>query len=155
MKQVVQYVSGGRTVLEDVPNPAVGNGQVLVSVAASLISAGTERYVVDLARKNILQKAMARPDDVKRVFQKIRQEGLAQTVSQVRAKLDEGMPLGYSASGVIQTAGRDVQEFKPGDRVAVAAPHASLVTVAPTLCAAIPDGVSFEDAAYTSVAAFA
>jgi len=155
MKQVVQYVSGGRTVLEDLPNPAVGNGQVRVTVAASLISAGTERYVVDLARKNILQKALARPDDVKRVFQKIRQEGLAQTVGQVRAKLDEGMPLGYSAAGVVQTAGRDVQEFKPGDRVAVAAPHASIVTVAPTLCAAIPDGVSFEDAAYTSVAAIA
>ena len=83
MKQVVQYVSGGRTVLEDVPNPAVGNGQLLVSVAASLISAGTEKYVVDLARKNIFQKALARPDDVRRVLQKVRQEGLAQTVSQV------------------------------------------------------------------------
>src|SRR5215471_8509592 len=115
MKQVVQYVSGGRTVLEDVPNPAVGNAQLLVSVAASLISAGTEKYVVDLARKNILQKALARPDDVRRVLQKVRQEGLAQTLGQVRAKLDEGMPLGYSASGVIQNAGRDVQEFKPGD----------------------------------------
>ena len=155
MKQVVQYVSGGRTVLEDVPSPAVGHAQLLVSVAASLISAGTEKYVIDLARKNIFQKALARPDDVRRVLQKVRQEGLAQTVSQVRAKLDEGMPLGYSASGVVQNAGRDVQEFKPGDRVAVAAPHASLVTVAPTLCGAIPDGVSFEDAAYTSVAAIA
>jgi len=155
MKQVVQYVSGGRTVLEELPNPSAGHAQVLVAVAASLISAGTERYVVDLARKNIVQKAMARPDDVKRVLQKIRSEGFANTVSQVRAKLDEGMPLGYSASGVVVSCGRDVQEFKPGDRIAVAAPHASLVTASPTLCAAIPDHLTFEEAAYTSVAAIA
>ena len=155
MKQVVQYVSGGRTVLEDVPAPVVDNTQVLVAVAASLISAGTERYVVDLARKNLVQKALARPDQVTRVLQKIRQEGLAQTANQVRAKLDEGMPLGYSASGVVLSAGRDVQDFKPGDRVAVVAPHASLVSVCATLCAAVPDNVSLEAAAYTSVSAIA
>src|SRR5262249_47746657 len=146
MKQIVQHVSGGRTILADVPAPSPDATQVLVAVAASLISAGTERYVVDLARKNILQKALARPNDVKRVLNKIREEGLAQTATQVRAKLNEVMPLGYSAAGVVVSAGRHVQDLKPGDRVAVAAPHASLVTAGATLCARIPDEVSFEAA---------
>ncbi|HZR24004.1 MAG TPA: bi-domain-containing oxidoreductase [Vicinamibacterales bacterium] len=155
MKQIVQYVSGGVTAVEEVPAPLVTDTQVLVAGRASLISAGTERYVVDLARKSLMQKALARPDHVKRVLQKIRQEGIAQTARQVRAKLDDAMPLGYSASGVVLAAGRQVQAFKPGDRVAVAAPHASVVVAGVNLCAAIPDGVSFEAAAYTSVAAIA
>ena len=103
-------------------------------------SVGTERYVVDLARQSLLAKARQRPDHVKRVMQKIRQEGLAQTVTQVRGKLDEPMPLGYSASGTVIACGREVQSIKPGDRVAVAAPHASIVTIGQNLCAVVPPG---------------
>src|SRR5216683_2432459 len=75
MKQVVQQISDGRTIVQDVPHPLCSTAQVLLAEAASLISAGTERYVVDLARKSLLQKARARPDHVARVLQKIRQEG--------------------------------------------------------------------------------
>jgi predicted dehydrogenase/threonine dehydrogenase-like Zn-dependent dehydrogenase len=128
---------------------------VLVTVEKSLVSAGTERYVVDLARKSLLEKARARPDHVRRVLEKVRQEGLWQTLTQVRAKLDEPMPLGYSTSGTVLACGRAVQTLKPGDRVAAAAPHASLVSIGHNLCARIPDGVNFDRAAYTGVGAIA
>jgi threonine dehydrogenase-like Zn-dependent dehydrogenase len=108
--------------------------------------------VVDLARKSLVGKARQRPDQVKRVLQKIASEGLLTTLQQVRAKLDEPMPLGYSTAGVVLESGRGVSEFKPGDRVATAGPHAGGVAIGRNLCARIPDGVSFEQAAYTSVA---
>ena len=155
MKQVVQSVRGGATRVTDVPDPVVQPGQVLVATAASLISAGTEKYVVDLAQKSLLGKAKARPDQVRRVLQKIREEGLRTVVTQVQAKLDETMPLGYSSAGIVIACGRGVRELKPGDRVATAAPHAGIVSVPHNLVARIPDNVTFEQAAYTSVAAIA
>lgn len=109
--------------------------------------------MVDLARKSLLGKARQRPDHVRRVVQKIKQEGLLPTLSQVFAKLDEPMPLGYSSAGIVLECGQGVQEFKPGDRVAMAGPHAGVVSVGRNLCAKIPSGVTFEQAAYTSVAA--
>lgn len=155
MHQVFQDVGRGTTVVRRLPEPLCGPAQVLVAVEASLVSAGTERYIVDLARMNLLQKARARPDHVRRVLEKVRQEGLAQTLTQVRAKLDEPMPLGYSASGTVVACGRAVQMLKPGDRVAAAAPHASVVSIGPNLCARIPEGVTFDRAAYAGVGAIA
>src|SRR4051794_11827664 len=152
MKQVVQEVRSGATTVREIPAPIAAQGQVIVANAASLVSAGTERYVVELARKSLLGKARERPDHVKRVLQKIKDEGLLATFQQVTAKLDEPMPLGYSSAGVVLECGRGVQELKPGDRVATAGPHAGVVSVGRNLCAHIPEGVSFEQAAYTSVA---
>jgi threonine dehydrogenase-like Zn-dependent dehydrogenase len=153
MKQVVQEVRSGRTTVREIPAPIALPGHVVVATAASLLSAGTERYVVELARKSLLGKARQRPDHVRRVLQKLKQEGLASTFQQVVAKLDEPMALGYSAAGVVLECGRGVQAFKPGDRVAAAGPHAGVLSVGQNVCARIPDGVSFEQAAYTSVAA--
>ncbi|EYF03871.1 bi-domain-containing oxidoreductase [Chondromyces apiculatus] len=155
MKQVVQEVRSGRTTVREIPAPIAGPGQVVVGTMASLLSAGTERYVVELARKSLLGKARQRPDQVRRVLEKVRQEGLVTTFHQVVAKLDEPMPLGYSAAGVVLELGRGVSHLKPGDRVAVAGPHAGVVAVGTNLCARIPDEVSFEQAAYTSVGAIA
>ena len=153
MRQVVQEIRSGKTTVRTIPDPIAAPGQVLVGTVASLVSAGTERYVVDLAKKSLIGKARARPDQVRRVLEKVRQEGLASTATQVLAKLDEPMPLGYSSAGVVLECGRGVQEFKPGDRVACAGPHAGIVSVSRNLCARIPEGVTFEQAAYTSVAA--
>lgn len=153
MQQVIQHPGSGLTEVAAVPAPALFASEVLVAVAASAISAGTEHYVVDLSRKSLLGKARQRPADVKRVLQKIRNEGLRTTLAQVSAKLDQPIPLGYSAAGVVVECGADVEEFKPGDRVAAVAPHAALSAVGRNLCAAIPDGVSFEAAAYSSIAA--
>lgn len=153
MKQVTQDVRKGTTAIREIPAASVGQGQVVVAVAASLISAGTERTVIELARKSLVGKARQRPDHVRRVLQKIREEGLAATLSQVQAKLDEPMPLGYSAAGRVIACGPRVQRFKPGDRVAAAVPHAEVAAIGQNLCAGIPANVTFEQAAYTSVAA--
>jgi predicted dehydrogenase len=152
MQQVVQEVRSGATTVREIPDPVAGTGQVVVATAASLVSAGTERYVVELARKSLLGKARERPDHVRRVLQKLKSEGLVTTAQQVMAKLDEPMPLGYSAAGVVLECGRGVQGFKPGDRVAAAGPHAGVVAVSKLLAARIPDNVTFEQAAYTAVA---
>jgi len=151
--QVVQDVRNGTTGVRELPDPIALPGHVLVNTICSVVSAGTERYVVDLARKSLLGKALARPDHVRRVWQKVKQEGLITTMSQVSAKLDEPMPLGYSSAGVVIECGRGVQEFKPGDRVALAGPHAGVVAIGRNLCARMPEGVTFEQAAYTSIAA--
>src|SRR5215475_3719976 len=123
MIQVVQDVRNGITEVREIPDPISMRGHVVVQTKASVVSAGTERYVIDLARKSLLGKARERPDHVRRVLQKIKQEGLLPTFSQVISKLDEPMPLGYSSAGLIIECGVDVHEFKPGDRVATAGPH--------------------------------
>jgi len=95
MKQIIQEVRSGKTTVKEIPDPMVLPGQVLMATMASVISAGTERYVVDLARKSLVGKARQRPEDVKRVLQKLRQDGIRSTLTQLVAKLDEPMPLGY------------------------------------------------------------
>lgn len=155
MHQVVQDIRSGTTTARVLPDPIAPPGGLLVANVASLVSAGTERMVVELARKSLLGKARERPDHVKRVLDKIRQEGLVSTATQVLAKLDEPMPLGYSTAGVVLECGRGVTDFKPGDRVAAAAPHAGVVAVGRNLVARIPDGVTFEQAAFTSVGSIA
>ncbi|HET6344778.1 MAG TPA: zinc-binding alcohol dehydrogenase, partial [Myxococcota bacterium] len=155
MKQVVQNIRTGVTNVQLLPDPVAGPGQVVVATAASLISAGTERSVIELARKSLLNKARQRPDHVRRVLQKVRQEGALVTARQVFAKLKEPMPLGYSSAGVVLECGAGVDGFKPGDRVATAGPHAGVVAVGSKLCAKVPDNVSLEAAAYGAVGAIA
>ena len=120
MKQILQYLNNGKTVVEEVPVPAVRRGMVLVQTACSLVSAGTERMVVDFASKNLVGKATSRPDLVKQVVQKAMREGLFPTVEAAFNKLDQPMPLGYSSSGIVVKAGEDALDFKAGDRVACA-----------------------------------
>ena len=155
MKQIVQSVRTGETRVLELPAPVLGRNEILVRIESSVISAGTERYVISLAQKNLIGKALDRPDHVKRIFQKIAQEGLLATLGQVLAKLDEPMPLGYSSAGCVLECGQAVQEFKPGDRVAVAAPHAGVVSISRNLAAHIPDQVSTADAAYAGIGAVA
>jgi predicted dehydrogenase len=155
MRQVVQNVRTGATTVEELPTPFAPPNGVLIATAASLVSAGTERYVVELARKSLIGKARERPDQVRRVLQKLRQEGLRATATQVRAKLDEPMALGYSLAGVVLDCGIGVQELKPGDRVAAAASHADIAAISKNLCASIPENVTFEQAAYAGVGAIA
>ena len=155
MKQVVQNVRTGHTEVVDIPIPVIVREQVLVAVEASVISAGTERYITELTGKSLLGKARERPDHVKRVLQKVRTEGLASTLRQVREKLDDVMPLGYSAAGTVLDCGAAIRKFKPGDRVAVAAPHASVVAVGQNLCSLIPDGVPSDQASYAGIGAIA
>jgi predicted dehydrogenase/threonine dehydrogenase-like Zn-dependent dehydrogenase len=129
---------------------------VRVRTAASLISAGTEKSMINLGEKSMLGKAKARPDLVKKVLNKAQKEGWYKTFQSVMSKLDEPRPLGYSASGIVEDVGAKVTEFSVGDRVAIAgagyANHAEVNVVPKNLVAPIPSGVSFEQAAYTTVA---
>lgn len=160
MKQILQSYRSGELLLADVPAAACGRGNVLVRTRDSLVSAGTEKMVMSLARKSLLGKARARPDLVRAVLKRIKAEGLRHTVEKVFAKLDEPIRLGYSAAGVVVEAGRDVNGgFAPGDRVAIAgagyASHAEFNSVPENLCARIPDGVSFEEASFATIGAIA
>lgn len=152
MKQIFQRLDTGATLLEDVPVPGVGRGQLLIETRASLISAGTERMLVEFGRANLLDKARAQPDKVRQVLEKIRTDGLGPTLEAVRSKLDQPIPLGYCNAGVVVEAGAGA-EFQPGDRVVTNGAHAEYVRVPRTLAARIPDGVSFAHAAFTPVAA--
>ncbi|HVF28097.1 MAG TPA: hypothetical protein VM943_07645, partial [Pyrinomonadaceae bacterium] len=110
MKQILQNRKTGELTVTDVPAPVAQRGRVLVRAAASLISAGTERMAVDLGKKSLLGKARERPDLVKQVVQKAKNEGLLNTYNAVRAKLNSSTALGYSAAGIVTAVGDDVTE---------------------------------------------
>lgn len=155
MKQVLQNIKDGALTVQECPAPVAQAGQVVIANAASLISAGTEKMVMDLASKSLLGKARERPDHVRRVLQKIRNEGLLNTVRAVQEKLDEPMTMGYSSAGVVLACGAGVESFKPGDRVASNGGHAEVVAVPANLCAAVPDGVDLDHAAFAVLGAIA
>ena len=159
MKQVIQDFKTGAPSVTEVPAPLVRPAGVLVRTHASLVSAGTERMVVNFAEKNLLQKAKARPDLVRQVFEKIRTDGLLTAVDSVRSRMEEPLPLGYSSAGVIIAAGDDATPFQVGQPVACAgggfATHAEVAYVPRNLAARIPDGVPFEFACFATLGAIA
>ncbi|HVG30788.1 MAG TPA: bi-domain-containing oxidoreductase [Pyrinomonadaceae bacterium] len=159
MKQLLQQLKNGEGVVADVPAPSARRGRVVVRTAASLVSAGTERAIVELGRKSLLGKVRERPEAVRKVLGKVRDEGLASAVAAVRDKLGEMSALGYSASGVVVEVGEDVTEFGVGDRVACAgagyASHAEVLSVPKNLCVRLPEGADFEAGAFGTVGAIA
>jgi predicted dehydrogenase/threonine dehydrogenase-like Zn-dependent dehydrogenase len=159
MKQVVQYVNNGQLKVEEVPPPALRRGGVLVASRYSLVSTGTERMVVDMAKKSLVGKALERPDLVKQVWRKVKTEGLLTTVQKVKTRMDAPIALGYSCAGVVIAVAEDVDEFAPGDRVACAglnfASHAEVCYVPKNLCVKMPSSVEFDEAAYVTLGAIA
>jgi len=159
MKQVLQNRKTGRPFVGEVPVPALQRGRVLVRTVASLISAGTERAAVELVSKGLVQEARQRPDLVKAVVAKVKNEGLLNTFASVRDKMAASQALGYSASGVVAAVAEDVSEFQVGDRVACAgvgyASHAEVLSVPKNLCVHLAEGVSFESGAYGTLGAIA
>jgi predicted dehydrogenase/threonine dehydrogenase-like Zn-dependent dehydrogenase len=159
MKQLIQRIGSHEIELVDVPDPACKPGGIVVRTVASLISAGTERAVVDFARKSFVGKAQARPDLLKKVVGRVLREGLGATLSAVRSGLQQSVPLGYSSAGIVEAVGRGAEEFRPGDLVACAgggyATHSEVVFVPRNLAVVVPDGVAAEDAAYVTLGAIA
>jgi len=160
MRQIIQSARSGKLTLEDVPAPQLRAGHVLVRTRASLISAGTERMVVDFARKSLAGKARERPDLVRKVLDKARRDGIVATFRSVLSRLDEPMPLGYSAAGEIVAIGGGLEGvYRIGERVAIAgaglANHAELNLVPRNLVAPIPDGVTDEEACFATVGSIA
>lgn len=155
MKQVLQSLSTGLTEVVDVPTPRARPNHLQVRSSRSLVSAGTERMLVDFGRANYLDKARQQPEKVREVLQKLRTDGLWATIDAVRSKLDEPIPLGYSNVGVVTEVGQGVVGFSPGDRVVSNGPHAEVVVVPYMLAARVPDEVSDDEAAFTVVASIA
>jgi predicted dehydrogenase/threonine dehydrogenase-like Zn-dependent dehydrogenase len=153
MKQIIQDLKNGNTLLEDVPAPLLRKGHVLIKTRVSLVSLGTEKMLVEFGKGNLLAKARQQPDKVKQVLEKIQTDGLFPTLEAVFNKLDEPLPLGYCNAGEVLAVGDGVTEFKVGDRVASNGQHAEVVCIPKNLCAKIPDHVSYEEAAFTVIGA--
>src|SRR5688572_28468100 len=141
MKQIVQNLRSGQTMALDVPCPRVAPGHLLIQSRASLISAGTERMLVEFGRAGFIAKAQQQPEKVRQVLDKIKTDGLIPTLEAVFSKLGEPLPLGYCNVGRAIAVGEGVSEFKVGDRVASNGQHAEFVVVPKNLVVQIPENV--------------
>lgn len=159
MKQLIQSYRTGEMEICEVPKPLCKDEGIVIQTETSVVSTGTEKMIIDLAKKSLLGKAKARPDLVKQVVDKMKQEGIIQTLQKVFTKLDNPMPLGYSCAGKVIEVGRKVTEFKIGDRVACGgsgyANHAEFNYVPRNLAVKIPGDVSYEEAAFVTLGAIA
>jgi len=166
MKQVLQHARTGEIVVEEVPTPQLLPGCVLVRVAASVVSAGTERASAEFARKNLVQKARSRPDLVREVIGKVQRDGIFSAIQAVRSRLDQPQSPGYSSAGTVVALGEGVTDLQPGDRIACAgvgfAVHAEVACVPRLLVTRIPcrssvDGrdLPFDEAAFATLGAVA
>ena len=153
MKQILQNLKTGAVELLDTPTPGCPLGCLLIATRRRLISAGTERMLVEFGQANLLAKARSQPDKVRQVLDKIKTDGLLPTLETVFARLDQPLPLGYCNAGVVLEVGHGVTDFSVGDRVVSNGPHAEIVCVPKNLCARIPEGVSDDEAAFTVLAA--
>lgn len=157
MQQIAQHIRSGKVSVEHFPLPSCGEGMILVRVVRSLLSVGTERASIQSGQQSLLERARKHPEQVRSVLDMLRRNGLRSTIATIRARLDAYRPLGYSAAGIVVES--RCAEFSVGDRVACAgaqhANHAEYIAVPKHLAARIPDGVTFDDAAYTTVGAIA
>jgi len=153
MLQVFQDLKDGHTKLLDIPKPLSKDGHLIIQTKRTVVSAGTERMLVNFGKAGYLEKARQQPDKVKMVLNKIRTDGLLPTVQAVKSKLDQPLPMGYCNAGIVLES--NVNSFKPGDRVVSNGPHAELIRSSEMLCAKIPDNVDDESAAFTVLASVA
>ncbi|HUK45962.1 MAG TPA: bi-domain-containing oxidoreductase, partial [Terriglobales bacterium] len=160
MKQIVQSARTGKIAVAEVPAPRVKPGRVLVKIAASIVSAGTERAAAEFASKTLIGKARSRPDLVREVLNKVRRDGILSAVSAVHSRLDQPIALGYSSAGTVIEVGAGIEDLKPGDRVACAgagfAAHAEFACVPRMLVARTPSAdIDFDSAAFATLGAVA
>lgn len=157
MNQLIQNLKTGELRLRDVPYPLCKSKGMVVKTIDSLISAGTEKSIIDLARKSLLGKAKTRPDLLKRAVGKAKKEGFLKIFRESMSRLDEPFPLGYSASGVVVELGKGVRDFGVGDRVAIAgsgyANHSEYNFIPENLCMKLlkretDEYLDFEEAAF-------
>ena len=154
MKQILQNLGNGETILAEVPCPRRASGAILIQTTRTLVSLGTEKMLIDFGKGSLIAKARSQPDKVKQVLQKIKTDGLWTTLDAVKAKLGTPIPLGYCHVGNVVEADADSQ-FAIGDRIVSNGSHAEMVSVPENLAAKIPDSVTDEQAAFTVVSAIA
>jgi predicted dehydrogenase/threonine dehydrogenase-like Zn-dependent dehydrogenase len=149
MKQILQNLKNGDILIEKVPTPSIRENHILIKTTKTLISTGTEKTLLSFGKSSYLNKARQQPEKVQQVINKIKVDGLKETISSVTSKLDTPLPLGYCNVGVVEEVGHGVTEFKVGDRVASNGSHSEYVCVSKNLCAKIPNEVSDEEALFT------
>lgn len=155
MKQILQSLKTGSTEITEIPCPSVKHGQLLIRTSTTLVSAGTERMLVDFGKAGLIKKARQQPDKVRMVLDKIKTDGLMPTLEAVLNKLDQPLPMGYCNVGVVVEIGAGVSGFQIGDRVASNGKHAEVVSMPLNLCAKVPDAVTDDEAAFTVIGAIA
>ena len=155
MRQILQSLRSGATIVAEIPAPQVRAGHLLIATARTLVSSGTERMLVEFGRAGLIEKARRQPDKVRMVLDKIRTDGLAATVQTVRSKLEQPLALGYCSVGRVVEVGAGVSGFAVGDRVASNGKHAEVVCVPQNLCARVPQEVDDDNAAFTVAGAIA
>lgn len=157
MRQVL--IRSGKVVVEEIPSPVVGNKEILVANAFSVISAGTEASAVQDNSESLIKKALKRPDLVISVLLKMRSEGIVNTLKGVQGTLGEPMKMGYSTAGIVIGVGKEVIDISIGDKVTCAgaqsAHHAEVVSVPRNLVTKLPEGVDLKDAAFSTLGAIA
>lgn len=157
MKQV--FIKKGNAMIGKVPTPIVSDDEVLVQVGYSCISAGTEMAGIEASGKPLFKKALDKPAHIKKVLESIRTSGLKSTIAKVQSKVEAKNPIGYSASGIVLEAGKNIKGFKPGERVACAgagiANHAEFIAVPENLMVKIPDEVPLKDASTVTLGSIA
>ena len=155
MRQIIQSLSDGNTALVEVPAPSLKSGHLLIRSTHTLLSAGTERMLIDFGKSSLIGKALKQPSKVKDVISKIKSDGVFSTINAVQSKLDQPIPLGYCNVGTVIAVADDISGFKPGDLVASNGPHAEVVLVPKHLCALVPPSVSPDAACFTVLASIA
>jgi predicted dehydrogenase/threonine dehydrogenase-like Zn-dependent dehydrogenase len=155
MKQVLQSLKNGGTEIAEIPCPQVKPGHILVRTSHTLVSAGTERMLVEFGKAGWVAKARQQPDKVRMVLEKIRTDGLVPTIETVMNRLDQPLPVGYCNVGTVLAIGASVTGFEVGDRVASNGKHAEVVSVPVNLAARVPSAVSDEEGAFTVLGAIA
>ncbi|MEO8008322.1 MAG: zinc-binding alcohol dehydrogenase, partial [Betaproteobacteria bacterium] len=153
MKQILQNLKTGATEIAEVPSPDIKHGQLLIRSNRTLVSAGTERMLMEFGKAGWIEKARQQPDKVLMVLDKVRTDGLMPTVKAVFNKLDQPLPLGYCNVGVVMAVGAGVTGISPGERVVSNGKHAEVVSVPMNLCAKVAAGVSNDEAAFTVISA--
>lgn len=153
MRQILQDLKNGETRLVEIPAPSNLAGNLLIKTNQSVVSAGTERMLVNFGKANYLEKARQQPDKVKQVLNKVTTDGLMPTIEAVTSKLEQPLPLGYCNAGLVVESG--VLGYKIGDRVVSNGHHAEIVRVPGNLCAKIPDNVDDESASFTVLGSIA
>lgn len=151
MKQIIQDIKSGKTILEKVPAPSVGYGEILIKTKSTLVSLGTEKMLINFGKSGYIGKIKQQPEKFKLAINKIKSDGLKPTLEAIFRKLDQPIPLGYSNSGVVLDVGEGVKHIRKGDRVACNGFHAEIVSVPENLVAKIPSNVSYDEAAFTVV----
>ena len=155
MKQILQSLKTGITEVSEIPIPRVLPRSLLIKTSKTLVSAGTERMLLEFGKAGWIKKAYQQPEKLKMVLNKVATDGFMPTLETVFNKLNQPLPLGYCNMGIVHEIGSGVINYNKGDRVVSNGKHAEVVNVPINLCAKVPDVVSDEEASFTVLGAVA